>query len=203
MRPPRRTLLAASIGFLGRDVAQPGSALAWGARGQGFKSLRPDQFQQLVPEGSEARRRGGDGAGPDARRRTDERPRRDSDGRAEQRSQRATRRRARTSAAHARAARGRTRSRSERARRARGTREEFAARQCRSRSGGHITQMGKVGCAGTAARDCGARDGKALLFRRLPKQQDSRARSMTPRGSNASRGWRAPERKSRDDEMAR
>jgi hypothetical protein len=27
-----------------RDVAQPGSALAWGARGREFKSRRPDQF---------------------------------------------------------------------------------------------------------------------------------------------------------------
>ena len=26
-----------------RDVAQPGSALAWGARGREFKSRRPDQ----------------------------------------------------------------------------------------------------------------------------------------------------------------
>ena len=25
-----------------RDVAQPGSALAWGARGRGFESRRPD-----------------------------------------------------------------------------------------------------------------------------------------------------------------
>src|SRR5690349_13465092 len=29
--------------ILGRDVAQPGSALAWGARGPEFKSRRPDQ----------------------------------------------------------------------------------------------------------------------------------------------------------------
>ncbi|MEN9526963.1 MAG: hypothetical protein RLY56_914, partial [Pseudomonadota bacterium] len=29
----------------GRDVAQPGSALAWGARGPEFKSRRPDQFE--------------------------------------------------------------------------------------------------------------------------------------------------------------
>jgi hypothetical protein len=28
-----------------RGVAQPGSALAWGARGRGFKSRRPDQIQ--------------------------------------------------------------------------------------------------------------------------------------------------------------
>jgi hypothetical protein len=31
-----------------RDVAQPGSALAWGARGRQFKSGRPDQFFQLL-----------------------------------------------------------------------------------------------------------------------------------------------------------
>ncbi len=29
---------------LWRGVAQPGSALAWGARGRWFKSSRPDQF---------------------------------------------------------------------------------------------------------------------------------------------------------------
>ena len=29
-----------------RDVAQPGSALAWGARGRVFESLRPDQIDQ-------------------------------------------------------------------------------------------------------------------------------------------------------------
>ena len=28
-----------------RGVAQPGSALAWGARGRGFKSRRPDHFK--------------------------------------------------------------------------------------------------------------------------------------------------------------
>ena len=37
---PRRGV----IWFLGRDVAQPGSALAWGARGPEFKSRRPDQY---------------------------------------------------------------------------------------------------------------------------------------------------------------
>ncbi len=31
-------------GVFHRDVAQPGSALAWGARGREFKSRRPDQF---------------------------------------------------------------------------------------------------------------------------------------------------------------
>src|ERR1700677_4664080 len=32
-------------GFLpSRDVAQPGRALAWGARGRQFKSARPDQY---------------------------------------------------------------------------------------------------------------------------------------------------------------
>jgi hypothetical protein len=30
--------------FYCRDVAQPGRALAWGARGRQFKSARPDQF---------------------------------------------------------------------------------------------------------------------------------------------------------------
>src|SRR5271166_5795088 len=35
-------------GFLPRrDVAQPGRALAWGARGRQFKSARPDQFNNL------------------------------------------------------------------------------------------------------------------------------------------------------------
>ena len=29
-----------------RDVAQPGSAFAWGASGRRFKSSRPDQIQQ-------------------------------------------------------------------------------------------------------------------------------------------------------------
>jgi hypothetical protein len=29
-----------------RDVAQPGSALAWGARGRGFKSRRPDRRKE-------------------------------------------------------------------------------------------------------------------------------------------------------------
>src|SRR5215472_915112 len=33
-----------------RDVAQPGRALAWGARGRQFKSARPDHyFQKLTP----------------------------------------------------------------------------------------------------------------------------------------------------------
>jgi hypothetical protein len=32
--------------FAGRDVAQPGSALAWGARGREFESRRPDQYLQ-------------------------------------------------------------------------------------------------------------------------------------------------------------
>jgi hypothetical protein len=36
-------------GFLpSRDVAQPGRALAWGARGRQFKSARPDQFFPLL-----------------------------------------------------------------------------------------------------------------------------------------------------------
>ncbi len=33
-----------------RDVAQPGSALAWGARGREFKSRRPDQSQTSALE---------------------------------------------------------------------------------------------------------------------------------------------------------
>ena len=35
--------------FLVRAVAQPGSALAWGARGQEFKSPRPDQILNGTP----------------------------------------------------------------------------------------------------------------------------------------------------------
>ena len=31
-----------------RGVAQPGSALAWGARGRWFKSSRPDQFSGSI-----------------------------------------------------------------------------------------------------------------------------------------------------------
>ena len=31
-----------------RGVAQPGSALAWGARGRGFKSRRPDQSVKFI-----------------------------------------------------------------------------------------------------------------------------------------------------------
>jgi hypothetical protein len=31
-----------------RDVAQPGRALAWGARGRQFKSARPDQSSPVV-----------------------------------------------------------------------------------------------------------------------------------------------------------
>jgi hypothetical protein len=40
-------------GFLpSRDVAQPGRALAWGARGRQFKSARPDHFlNQQVTDG--------------------------------------------------------------------------------------------------------------------------------------------------------
>lgn len=33
---------------LKRDVAQPGSALAWGARGRWFESSRPDQRKEIV-----------------------------------------------------------------------------------------------------------------------------------------------------------
>jgi hypothetical protein len=36
-------LLVLSVGSIRRDVAQPGRALAWGARGRQFKSARPDQ----------------------------------------------------------------------------------------------------------------------------------------------------------------
>ncbi len=37
-----------SVDFLpSRDVAQPGRALAWGARGRQFKSARPDQFLEI------------------------------------------------------------------------------------------------------------------------------------------------------------
>ena len=32
--------------FDSRDVAQPGSALAWGARGREFESRRPDQLSR-------------------------------------------------------------------------------------------------------------------------------------------------------------
>ncbi len=42
-RPP-----SAGIRFLGRDVAQPGSALAWGARGPEFKSRHPDQSSRTT-----------------------------------------------------------------------------------------------------------------------------------------------------------
>ena len=37
-----------------RDVAQPGSALAWGARGRKFESCHPDQSKQRASEISEA-----------------------------------------------------------------------------------------------------------------------------------------------------
>ena len=33
-----------------RDVAQPGSALAWGARGRGFESRRPDHLPFSSPD---------------------------------------------------------------------------------------------------------------------------------------------------------
>jgi hypothetical protein len=36
-------LLGYHLGY-GRGVAQPGSALAWGARGRKFESCRPDQY---------------------------------------------------------------------------------------------------------------------------------------------------------------
>jgi hypothetical protein len=34
-----------------RGVAQPGSALAWGARGRPFKSARPDHFFDMTCQG--------------------------------------------------------------------------------------------------------------------------------------------------------
>lgn len=33
---------------MGRDVAQPGSAFAWGARGRWFESSRPDEEVKLM-----------------------------------------------------------------------------------------------------------------------------------------------------------
>src|SRR5687768_8526781 len=39
-----RRLFKSHHGSNRRDVAQPGSALAWGARGRRFESSRPDQF---------------------------------------------------------------------------------------------------------------------------------------------------------------
>ncbi len=36
--------------FFCRGVAQPGSALAWGARGRVFESRRPDQYIILLRE---------------------------------------------------------------------------------------------------------------------------------------------------------
>lgn len=35
-----------------RGVAQPGSVLAWGARGRRFKSCRPDHFVSVPPVGA-------------------------------------------------------------------------------------------------------------------------------------------------------
>ena len=40
--------MASAILFVFRGVAQPGSALAWGARGRRFESFRSDQFYQGV-----------------------------------------------------------------------------------------------------------------------------------------------------------
>ena len=39
---------------LHRAVAQTGSAFAWGAKGQGFKSPRPDHFKPGIPRGRDA-----------------------------------------------------------------------------------------------------------------------------------------------------
>ena len=35
-----------------RDVAQPGSALAWGARGRWFESSRPDKIKAFAKAGA-------------------------------------------------------------------------------------------------------------------------------------------------------
>src|ERR1700719_1084398 len=43
-----------------RDVAQPGRALAWGARGRQFKSARPDQSFGDAPAAVPAQRRAHD-----------------------------------------------------------------------------------------------------------------------------------------------
>ena len=46
---PQRSAYAALLYFhVSRGVAQPGSALAWGARGRVFESLRPDQWIQWL-----------------------------------------------------------------------------------------------------------------------------------------------------------
>ena len=45
---------AANVVF-GRDVAQPGSALAWGARGREFESRRPDHFYSQETTGRRPR----------------------------------------------------------------------------------------------------------------------------------------------------
>ena len=44
MRALRNPFLLVADHLSSRDVAQPGSALAWGARGRRFKSSRPDQI---------------------------------------------------------------------------------------------------------------------------------------------------------------
>ena len=45
-----RHLVSNPNSTVGRDVAQPGSALAWGARGPEFKSRRPDQYLREPPK---------------------------------------------------------------------------------------------------------------------------------------------------------
>ena len=46
LHPTKPPLLTRAAGF--RDVAQPGSALAWGARGRWFESSRPDRTLQVI-----------------------------------------------------------------------------------------------------------------------------------------------------------
>src|ERR1700757_209200 len=43
MRHRRKARIVSADFLPSRDVAQPGRALAWGARGRQFKSARPDQ----------------------------------------------------------------------------------------------------------------------------------------------------------------
>ena len=50
---PRRLLwFTPRAAFYRRDVAQPGRALAWGARGRQFKSARPDQLSRGLQSSS-------------------------------------------------------------------------------------------------------------------------------------------------------
>ena len=43
--PSAAAVICSAADLPSRDVAQPGSALAWGARGREFKSRRPDHFK--------------------------------------------------------------------------------------------------------------------------------------------------------------